>query len=356
MNEEWRAVECNTAYEVSSLGRVRHVRNQQPLSPWLCNSGYPTVTLGGSRMNRMIHRLVAAAFIGECPCGKEVNHKDGVKTNNTPANLEYVTRSENAKHALRMGLRKFVPSRRIGEELHSAKLTESEVREIKQLYSKGGLRQRDIAEKYGVKQSAISRIVNGKRWSAALAKSAFALAFLLLSTPAYAGQFVSLIASAAAATDKTSPTPPAPSPTGECDNCNGTGKLGDGTVFVPCPVCGGDGIKSEPAAARSPAKPAEHLTHRSEGQPAKSPPKPVAIVKEPGPMWLQNGHSATVDHLVNVHGFDRATASRMTPAQRDIAHSNAHNASRNVATSRSSGCPGGVCPSPSRSRGLFRRR
>jgi hypothetical protein len=73
-------------------------------------------------------------------------------------------------------------------------------------------------------------------------------------------------------------------------------------------------------------------------------------------MWLQNGHSATVDHLVNVHGYDRATASRMTQAQRDIAHSNAHNAGRNVATVRSSGCPGGVCPSPSRSRGLFRRR
>ena len=180
------------------------------------------------------------------------------------------------------------------------------------------------------------------------------LAFLLLSTPAHAGQFVSLIASAAAATNKAAPTPPAPSPTGECDNCNGTGKLGDGTVFVPCPVCGGDGIKSEPAAARSPAQPAEHLANRSEGQPAKSPPKAVAVVKQPGPMWLQNGHSATVEHLVNVHGIDRATASRMTPAQRDIAHSNAHNAAR---AATSSACPGGVCPSSSRSRGfrLFRR-
>lgn len=44
-----------------------------------------------------------------------------------------------------------------------------------------------------------------------------------------------------------SPTPtpnpaPKPGPT-KCDNCNGTGRVGDGRVFVPCPVCGGDGIK-----------------------------------------------------------------------------------------------------------------
>jgi hypothetical protein len=41
------------------------------------------------------------------------------------------------------------------------------------------------------------------------------------------------------------PTPgpaPTPAPSGKCENCNGTGKLGDGTISVPCPVCGGDGI------------------------------------------------------------------------------------------------------------------
>jgi hypothetical protein len=45
------------------------------------------------------------------------------------------------------------------------------------------------------------------------------------------------------------PTPnPVPSPTPrpvptKCDNCNGTGRVGDGRVFVPCPVCGGDGVQ-----------------------------------------------------------------------------------------------------------------
>jgi hypothetical protein len=35
---------------------------------------------------------------------------------------------------------------------------------------------------------------------------------------------------------------PGPQPGGQCENCNGTGKVGDGRVFVPCPKCGGDGI------------------------------------------------------------------------------------------------------------------
>lgn len=41
--------------------------------------------------------------------------------------------------------------------------------------------------------------------------------------------------------DGTAPAP-TPTPSGKCSNCNGTGKLGDGTVVLPCPVCGGDGI------------------------------------------------------------------------------------------------------------------
>jgi hypothetical protein len=40
--------------------------------------------------------------------------------------------------------------------------------------------------------------------------------------------------------------PPAPTPdSGRCDNCNGTGKIGDGRIVMPCPECGGDGVKGE---------------------------------------------------------------------------------------------------------------
>jgi hypothetical protein len=79
-------------------------------------------------------------------------------------------------------------------------------------------------------------------------------------------------------------------------------------------------------------------------------------VKVAGPAWVQNGHSATVDHLVREHGYSRASLVNLTQAQLDVLHSNSHNAARAAAPVRSSGCPGGNCPSPSRSRGLFGRR
>lgn len=78
-------------------------------------------------------------------------------------------------------------------------------------------------------------------------------------------------------------------------------------------------------------------------------------IKSVGPAWVQDGHSATISHLVNEHGYSRSSLEKLTQAQLDVLHSNAHNAARAAAPVRSSGCPGGVCPSPS-SRGLFRRR
>ena len=59
----------------------------------------------------MIHRLVAQAFL---PNEKEqVNHKDGNKLNNHVDNLQWVTQSENMKHAYDTGL--LVPYDRSGE-------------------------------------------------------------------------------------------------------------------------------------------------------------------------------------------------------------------------------------------------
>lgn len=52
-----------------------------------------------------LHRLVAEHFIGDpLPKETDVNHKDGNKQNNSASNLEWCTRSENMKHAIRTGL------------------------------------------------------------------------------------------------------------------------------------------------------------------------------------------------------------------------------------------------------------
>lgn len=104
--EEWRSVVgYEGLYQVSDEGRVR--RGGRVLKRQHTANGYPVVQLwrDGEPKTCLVHRVVAEAFIGTVPDGKEVNHRDGDKENATPSNLEYVTRSENSIHAYKTGLR-----------------------------------------------------------------------------------------------------------------------------------------------------------------------------------------------------------------------------------------------------------
>lgn len=100
-------------YHISNLGRVWSDKTNRVLKHAYGNGGYPFVSL--SKESRIksydIHRMMAIAFLGEPKSDKmEVNHKDGNKTNNKISNLEWVTRSENKRHAYRIGLRNPLPS------------------------------------------------------------------------------------------------------------------------------------------------------------------------------------------------------------------------------------------------------
>jgi hypothetical protein len=67
---------------------------------------YPTVSLSRGRQRRVceyVHRLVARTFIGPCPDGLEVRHKNGVIADCRVENLEYVTRQVNASDRILHG-------------------------------------------------------------------------------------------------------------------------------------------------------------------------------------------------------------------------------------------------------------
>lgn len=91
-------------YSVSNIGNVRsHIgmSGGRILKPSLIGRGYYQVHLNIKThvYDRLVHRLVAEAFIGPCPKGKEVNHKNGNRRDNRVENLEYVTHRENLLHA-----------------------------------------------------------------------------------------------------------------------------------------------------------------------------------------------------------------------------------------------------------------
>jgi len=64
--------------------------------------GYYRVHIGGRKNSKIqfVHRLVAMAHIDNPNKYTEINHIDGVKTNNHISNLEWCTRSHNIKHAV----------------------------------------------------------------------------------------------------------------------------------------------------------------------------------------------------------------------------------------------------------------
>lgn len=95
-------------YRVSSTGTITPVtpRNKYRtvLNPSTDGSGYQIVSLvkNGVKHTKTVHRIVAEAFYGQS--NLDVNHKNGNKADNRLSNLEFCTKSENSKHAIKTGL------------------------------------------------------------------------------------------------------------------------------------------------------------------------------------------------------------------------------------------------------------
>jgi hypothetical protein len=149
-------------YQVSTLGRVRNVKRDGLLVPYKHPKGYRQVSLSreGQGRSYLLHRLVAAAFLGPVPLGLQVNHRDGDKTNNTLVNLEYVTPSQNQRHANAIGL---VKNRARGERNGKAKANTQEVREMRRLRGEG-LSYSAIARRFSFSPAHVKQICDRVTW------------------------------------------------------------------------------------------------------------------------------------------------------------------------------------------------
>ena len=163
-------------YEIDSHGQVwkiaRQVRNRWDLAsiryvPYprrraekRMRSGYLllSASISSAMVIGLAHRLVWQYFRGDIPDGLVINHRNGLKDDNRPDNLEVVTPSGNTKHAYRAGLMD-----EHGERNPAAKLTDNQVGQIRQAYAEGGYTMQALADRFGVRCQHVSRLIRGER-------------------------------------------------------------------------------------------------------------------------------------------------------------------------------------------------
>jgi flagellar hook-basal body complex protein FliE len=169
MQEIWKSIEgFEGRYEVSSLGRFKALGrpivykdgrkgnlNEKMIKGSIGNNGYYSITFD-STTRKLAHRVVAETFLGKQEYRLTVNHKDGIKTNNSIDNLEWATYKENNDHARNTGL-----CNQHGNNTNLTKFSEQLIAALKKVKNKYQTSAGDLAEIFDMSQSHVYEILNG---------------------------------------------------------------------------------------------------------------------------------------------------------------------------------------------------
>jgi hypothetical protein len=182
INQQWKPIkDFENYYSISNTGVVKRIKHfcqsknqtksfkfkveEMILKQQKNHKGYFLVTLYKPNFRRTfsVHRLVAKHFVN----GKwnlQINHKNGIKTDNRAENLEWCTAKENIHHAIKNNLREPFKNSN-GENNYNSKLNQEKVDNIRKKYKTGKFSYDILAKEYGVVKSTIAQIIKYKTWN-----------------------------------------------------------------------------------------------------------------------------------------------------------------------------------------------
>ena len=134
-------------------GKIKHSQDN--------GNGYKQIYVQINKRRKIlyIHRLVAQAFIPNPENKPNVNHINGIKSDNCVENLEWCTQAENQNHASENNLLKK------GEKSSLSKITKNQVLAIRRLNTiNPKFNKSKVAVKLGIRDSTIHKIINRQIW------------------------------------------------------------------------------------------------------------------------------------------------------------------------------------------------
>jgi hypothetical protein len=161
--DEWAPIPGYDNYLISDHGAIYSIQRRRTKGGILVQAvtaGYYRVALysEGKKRSELVHRLVLLAFDGGPPNDDfQAAHLDGNKLFNWLSNLIWCSRSENERHKLEHG------TMVRGERTYNAKLTESQVIELR-LRHKRGERPSSLLAEYGVSRGCVHNIIYRRNW------------------------------------------------------------------------------------------------------------------------------------------------------------------------------------------------
>lgn len=180
--EEWKDIkDFESLYQVSNIGRIRRIKfingkynfdkikylqlktyNKRYIQVWLYKNGKKYI--------KQVHRLVAEAFIPNVENKSQVNHINGIKTDNRASNLEWCTAKENINHAFKNELIKIKKGKENWHYMKRGKLCPNS-KQVNQYDLKGNFirtweSMHNIERELNISNSTICKVCNGKRKTA----------------------------------------------------------------------------------------------------------------------------------------------------------------------------------------------